>query len=107
PVYNQAFRNLSCVSAAWKLYTGLVAGAGLDVFGQEPLALAGHPLSPLFTLPNVILSPHLTFYTHEAMERLERDTLERCVEILEGRPVQVRSRDPRLRAQTHGVTFER
>ena len=39
------------------------------------------------------------------MARLEADTLERCREVLEGRPVTVRSRDPRLRAQTRGVRF--
>ena len=82
-----------------------IAGAGLDVFSQEPLALEGHPLSDLFGMDNVILMPHLTFYTHEAMRRLEDETLERCFEALEGRPVLVKSKDPRLTSQTHGVTF--
>jgi D-3-phosphoglycerate dehydrogenase len=39
------------------------------------------------------------------MGRLEADTLERCFEVLDGRPVTVRSNDPRLRAQTAGVVF--
>jgi len=38
----------------------------------------------------VILSPHLTFHTAEAMRRLED-------EILDRRPVVVKSRNPRLR----------
>ena len=59
----------------------------------------------LFGRPNVILTPHLTFYTHEAMQRLEQDTLDRCFELLEGRPVRIKSRDPRLRAQSRGVIF--
>lgn len=80
-----------------------LGGAGLDVFSEEPLALQGHPLSPLFRLPNVELLPHLTFFTHEAMERLERETLARCDELLAGRPVLIKSTDPRLRRQTHGV----
>ncbi len=84
---------------------GRIAGVGLDVYGQEPLAREGHPLSPLYGRDNVILFPHFTFYTREAMERLEEETLMRCVEILEGRPVLVRSNDPRLRAQTKGVQF--
>jgi D-3-phosphoglycerate dehydrogenase len=88
------------------LVCGKIAGAGLDVFSQEPLSTSGHPLSKLFTLPNVLLTPHLTFYTHEAMERLEHETLERCEELLEGRPVLVKSRDPRLRDQAHGVIFD-
>jgi D-3-phosphoglycerate dehydrogenase len=82
-----------------------LAGAALDVYSQEPLERKDHPLSPLYAMDNVILSPHLTFYTHEAMARLEADTLERCREVLEGRLVTVRSCDPRLRAQTHGVRF--
>ena len=84
-----------------------IGGAGLDVFSQEPLTLRDHPMSALFAMDHVILFPHLTFYTQEAMARLEDETLERCFEILEGRPVLVKSRDPRLRAQAHGVVFGR
>lgn len=82
-----------------------IAGAGLDVFSQEPLSLTGHPLSELFTMDNVLLSPHLTFYTHEAMQRLEAEVLQRCQEILNGGPVLVKSRDTRLTSQQHGVVF--
>ncbi|MSP95881.1 MAG: C-terminal binding protein [Betaproteobacteria bacterium] len=82
-----------------------IAGAALDVYSQEPLADAGHPLSALYAMDNVILSPHLTFYTEEAMARLEAETLERCMEVLQGRPVTVKSSDPRLRAQQIGVRF--
>lgn len=87
------------------LERGGIAGAALDVYSQEPLAKQGHPLSALYAMENVILSPHLTFYTREAMARLEADTLERCREVLERRPVTVRSRDPRLRSQSRGVRF--
>jgi D-3-phosphoglycerate dehydrogenase len=82
-----------------------IAGAALDVFGEEPLRHAGHPVSALFAMDNVILFPHLTFYTAEAMRRLTDDTLARAREILEGRPVLVKSHDPRLRAQRRGVIF--
>ena len=84
---------------------GRIGAVGLDVYSVEPLAKSGHPLSPLFGRDNVILFPHLTFFTAEAMRRLEEDTLARCFEILEGRPVTIRSHDPRLRAQEHGVSF--
>lgn len=87
------------------LQEGRIAGAALDVYGKEPLAKNGHPLSALYAMDNVVLWPHLTFYTHEAMQRLESETLARCREILDGRPVTVKSRDPRLRAQTRGVRF--
>jgi len=82
-----------------------IAGAALDVFSREPMQKTGHPLSALYGMDNVILSPHLTFYSEEAMARLEAETLERCMEVLEGRPVLVKSCDPRLRAQRQGVRF--
>lgn len=87
------------------LVAGRLGGAGLDVFSAEPLTHAGHVISPLFGMPNVILMPHLTFYTAEAMERLEHETLDRCRELRDGLPVLVKSRDPRLRAQPTGVRF--
>ncbi|RUX08300.1 NAD(P)-dependent oxidoreductase [Mesorhizobium sp. M8A.F.Ca.ET.165.01.1.1] len=87
------------------IVAGRIGGAGLDVYSAEPLSKSGHPMSALFGRDNVILFPHLTFFTHEAMRRLEDDTLARCFEILEGRPVTVRSHDPRLRAQTGGIVF--
>ena len=88
------------------LQTNRIAGAALDVYGQEPLTKNGHPLSALYAMDNVLVWPHLTFYTQEAMQRLEEETLARCMEALKGRPLTVKSNDPRLRAQTEGVIFE-
>ena len=82
-----------------------IAGAALDVYAQEPLAKHGHPLSALYAMDNVIVFPHLTFFTREAMWRLEDETLEHALEVLEGRPVLVKSRDPRLRSQSKAVRF--
>jgi phosphoglycerate dehydrogenase-like enzyme len=45
------------------LRDGTIAGAGLDVFEQEPIA----PNDPLLTLPNVVLSPHTAGTTPEAL----------------------------------------
>ena len=88
-----------------RVLAGRLGGVGLDVYSVEPLAKSGHPLSLLFDRDDVILFPHLTFFTREAMRRLEDDTLARCFEILDGRPVTIRSRDGRLRAQSRGVAF--
>jgi D-3-phosphoglycerate dehydrogenase len=88
------------------LKSGGIAGAGLDVYSEEPLSKSDHPLSELYAMDNVILMPHLTFYTREAMHRLEQETLQRCFEILEGQPVLIKSKDPRLLGQKHGVVFE-
>jgi D-3-phosphoglycerate dehydrogenase len=46
------------------LVAGKVGGAGLDVFEQEP-CLA----SPLFELPNVVVTPHLGASTREAQDK--------------------------------------
>ena len=52
-------------SALYKALTeGRVAGAGLDVFATEPCTD-----SPLFTLDNVVATPHLGASTDEAQER--------------------------------------
>ncbi len=87
------------------LQEGRLGGAALDVYSDEPLRTTGHALSPLFAMDNVILLPHLTFFTREAMRRLEDEALERCDELLAGRPVLIKSRDPRLTSQQHGVRF--
>lgn len=47
------------------LRSGSVRGAGLDVFGQEPLP-EGHPLG---SEPGVVLTPHSGGVTSEALER--------------------------------------
>jgi len=58
-----------------------IAGAGLDVFPEEPLKAD----NPLIKMKNVILTPHLAWYTREAYERLATETLQRVLEILEGK----------------------
>jgi D-3-phosphoglycerate dehydrogenase len=83
----------------------VIAGAALDVYSREPLTQTRHPMSAVYAMDNVILFPHLTFYTAEAMQRLTQDTLARCRELLEDRPVLIKSHDPRLRAQREGVVF--
>jgi len=46
------------------LSTGQIAGAGLDVFVQEP-----PKNNPLLTLPNIVVTPHLGASTDEAQEK--------------------------------------
>ncbi len=47
------------------LRTKRIAGAGLDVFDQEPLP-SNHPFT---TLDNVVATPHLGFVTEPTMRR--------------------------------------
>ena len=49
---------------AWAVAEGIVAGAGLDVFAEEPTTS-----SPLFDLDSVIVTPHLGASTREAQDK--------------------------------------
>jgi phosphoglycerate dehydrogenase-like enzyme len=62
---------------------GEIAGAGLDVFEQEPLP-AGHKL---WTLPGVLLTPHTAGYGPYLDERRYAIILENCHNFLAGRPL--------------------
>lgn len=68
------------------LQEGMLAGAALDCFSQEPPA-ASHPL---LRLPQVVLTPHSGAHTDQAMNRMGRMALESCLAVLQGdRPEQV------------------
>ncbi|MFF7413568.1 D-2-hydroxyacid dehydrogenase family protein [Streptomyces lydicus] len=60
-----------------------IAGAGLDVFEQEPLP-ADHPLR---TLPNVLALPHLGYVTRRNYEGYFQQAVEDITAFLEGAPI--------------------
>lgn len=61
---------------------GLVAGAALDVFEDEPLAAD----SPLRRTNKIILTPHLGGSTIEAQEQVAEDVAVQVVDVLNDRP---------------------
>jgi phosphoglycerate dehydrogenase-like enzyme len=63
------------------LQAGRIAGAGLDVFDQEPLP----PDHPLLTAPRCMLTPHLGYVTEENYRAYFRDAVENILGFLEGR----------------------
>jgi D-3-phosphoglycerate dehydrogenase len=67
-----------------------IAGAGLDVYAQEPLPEG----SPLRALPNVVLTPHQGHHVREFYEVAYADVVENIAAFLAGSPI--RLLDPAL-----------
>jgi phosphoglycerate dehydrogenase-like enzyme len=64
---------------------GTIAGAGLDVYDEEPLPL-DHPLR---NLPNTVITPHLGYVTEEGYKIFYGHALEDVKGWLAGQPVRV------------------
>jgi len=63
------------------LRAGRIAGAGLDVFEQEPI----DPANPLLTMDNVIVTPHALCWTDECFHNMASIGLASIVDVLAGR----------------------
>jgi D-3-phosphoglycerate dehydrogenase / 2-oxoglutarate reductase len=65
------------------LVSGKLAGAGLDVFEQEPPPVG----QALHGLPNVIMAPHVAGVTVEAVDRMSEQTALNILSALDGVPI--------------------
>ena len=72
------------------LTSGHLAGAGLDVFAEEPTAAD----NPLLKLPNVISSPHMAGVTVELVAGMARVTAENILSVLDGTPIRAHVVNP-------------
>ncbi len=62
------------------LKEGWIAGAGLDVFEEEPRVHPG-----LIGLPNVVLAPHIASGSQETRLKMATLAVDNCLAVLEGR----------------------
>jgi phosphoglycerate dehydrogenase-like enzyme len=65
------------------LQEGWIAGAALDVFAEEPLPAD----SPLWAMPNVLISPHVAGFTPHYHERVLGIFAENLRRLLDGQPL--------------------
>ncbi|HUB42981.1 MAG TPA: C-terminal binding protein [Streptosporangiaceae bacterium] len=73
------------------LYQGLskgwIAGAGLDDIEEEPAKQRGwRPANPLFSLPNVVITPHAAYYSEESITAVRDFAAREVVRVLTGNP---------------------
>jgi phosphoglycerate dehydrogenase-like enzyme len=71
------------------LHAGNIAGAGLDVYDEEPLP-AGHPFR---SAPRTVLTPHLGYVTDDGYRIFYTDAVEDITAFAAGRPVRVIAAD--------------
>ena len=64
----------------WAVSESKIAGAGVDVFETEPLP-GGHPLT---TLDQVVLTPHVAYYTEESYAELKSRTMHNLIDAVGG-----------------------
>jgi D-3-phosphoglycerate dehydrogenase len=67
------------------LKAGSIAGAGLDVYEREPLPV-DHPFR---SMPNVVITPHLGYFTREMLGTYYGDAARLIEAFLDGKPQRV------------------
>ena len=74
---------IDTIALSRALAEGVIGGAGLDVYEQEPLA-ADHPIR---SAPRALLTSHVAWYSESSIPRLQRLAAEEVVRGLHGEPL--------------------
>jgi hydroxypyruvate reductase len=64
------------------LKSGVIAGAGLDVYAREP-----NPAGELTALPNVVLTPHIGGHTLESHQAMQDCVVANLAAYFAGKPL--------------------
>ena len=76
-----------------------IAGAGLDVFDQEPLS-PGHPFTHL---DNAVLTPHIGYVTEDGYRVFYTETVEDIAAYLRGQPLRALNPDVLEKARSRPI----
>jgi D-3-phosphoglycerate dehydrogenase len=69
------------------LSEGWIAGAGLDDIEEEPAKVRDWRAdNPLFSMDNVVITPHAAYYSEEAISTVRHFAAEEVVRVLTGQP---------------------
>ena len=80
PIVNDAALHLA-------LKEGWIAGAGLDDIEEEPAKQRDwKPENPLFSLDNVVITPHAAYYSEESIHTVRDFAAREVVRVLTGQP---------------------
>ena len=71
--------DLAAVTTA--LESGRLRAAALDVFDQEPL-----DVTRIAGIPNLIVTPHMAYYSEEALQESQRKATTQVIKVLTGEP---------------------
>jgi D-3-phosphoglycerate dehydrogenase / 2-oxoglutarate reductase len=80
------------MALAAALISNRIAGAGIDVFEQEPAPLD----HPLLKLTNCVVAPHMAGVTAESMDRMAVAAVRNILSVLDGNPIKENAVNPEV-----------
>jgi len=89
------------LALAEAISNGVLAGAAIDVFSEEPVS----PDNPLLGLQNVIVTPHLGASTEAAQENVSLDVTKQVIAALSGNPVENSLNSPSIDEATFSKIY--
>lgn len=75
---------IDAAALAEALQEGRIGGAGIDVYDTEPPL---EPKHPLLQAPHTICTPHIAYFTEEAMEKRAKIVFDNAVHFLKGEDI--------------------